>query len=249
MNWHLMLTARQVAHLLVVCGVGDGECRGQVIQERKPRPMLAECQLTDVRTDVREVCEAGRGGRWRALRWKSRDEVGDGSGRRRAERVTQVLPDGGCELTGGRMDLAGHGAELVWRRQGFHRVWARDVGSERAGFSGAARQSAPYPRVRIERVGSSHQTGFESQPLKRPVRTVASRIVSVLGAECCRSRCPRSLTGWRSLRVIRICGEMYRPPQNWSHLRGASLLSHRPTGYRTPKAGSAGPGDRGALHG
>jgi hypothetical protein len=29
-----------VVHLLVVCEVGDGECRGQVIQERKPHPMV-----------------------------------------------------------------------------------------------------------------------------------------------------------------------------------------------------------------
>ena len=53
----LGVTARQVARLLVVCGVGNGKCRGQVIQERKPRPMLAVCQLTD----VRGACEAGRG--------------------------------------------------------------------------------------------------------------------------------------------------------------------------------------------
>ena len=43
------MTARQVARLLVVCGVGNGECRGQLIQERKPRPMLAVCQLTEDR--------------------------------------------------------------------------------------------------------------------------------------------------------------------------------------------------------
>ena len=41
--------------LLVVCGVGNGKCRGQVtrIQERKqlkPHLMLAVCQLTDVGT-------------------------------------------------------------------------------------------------------------------------------------------------------------------------------------------------------
>ena len=53
----LGVTARQVARLLVVCGVGNGECRGQLIQERKPRPMLAVCELTD----VRGACEAGRG--------------------------------------------------------------------------------------------------------------------------------------------------------------------------------------------
>ena len=34
------------------------------------------------------------------------------------------------------------------------------------------------------RTADSHQTGSESQPPKRPVRTVASRTVSVLGAEC-----------------------------------------------------------------
>jgi hypothetical protein len=73
---HLMLTARQVAHLLVVCGVGDGECRGQVIQKRRPRPMLAVCQFTD----VRGACEAGRGGRWRALRWKGGTSVATARG-------------------------------------------------------------------------------------------------------------------------------------------------------------------------
>ncbi len=75
------MTARQVARLLMVCGVGNGECRGQVtrIQERKTRPMLAVCQLKDVRGG----CEAGRGSGWRALCWKGEDERGDGSGRRR----------------------------------------------------------------------------------------------------------------------------------------------------------------------
>ena len=34
------------------------------------------------------------------------------------------------------------------------------------------------------RTTDNHQTGSESQPPKRPVRTVASRTVSVLGSEC-----------------------------------------------------------------
>jgi hypothetical protein len=34
------------------------------------------------------------------------------------------------------------------------------------------------------RTTDSHQTGSESHPRKRLVKTVASRIVSVLGAEC-----------------------------------------------------------------
>ena len=34
------------------------------------------------------------------------------------------------------------------------------------------------------RTADSHQTGSESHPRKRLVKTVASRIVSVLGAEC-----------------------------------------------------------------
>ena len=56
------MTVRQVTRLLLVCGVWIGECRGQVtwILERKhvkPRSMLAVCLLTD----VRGVCEAGRG--------------------------------------------------------------------------------------------------------------------------------------------------------------------------------------------
>ena len=75
------MTARQVARLLVVRRVGNGECRGQVtrIQERKPRPMLAVCQLTD----VRGACGASRGIGWRALCWKGEDERGDSSRRRR----------------------------------------------------------------------------------------------------------------------------------------------------------------------
>ena len=56
------MTVRQVTRLLLVCGVWNGECRGQVtwILERKhvkPRSMLAVCLLTD----VRGACEAGRG--------------------------------------------------------------------------------------------------------------------------------------------------------------------------------------------
>jgi hypothetical protein len=55
------------------------------------------------------------------------------------------------------------------------------------------------------RTADSHQTGSESQPLKRPIRTVASRIMSVMGAECGldprQSHCLRSVTGWRSLRM------------------------------------------------
>jgi hypothetical protein len=65
--------------LLVVCGVGDRECRGQVIQERKPRPMLAVRQLTD----VQGACAAGRVGTRRELRRKVGDECGDASGRSR----------------------------------------------------------------------------------------------------------------------------------------------------------------------
>ena len=56
------MTVRQVTPLLLVCRVWNGKCRGQVtwILERKhvkPRSMLAVCLLTD----VRGVCEAGRG--------------------------------------------------------------------------------------------------------------------------------------------------------------------------------------------
>jgi hypothetical protein len=162
----LGVRARQVARLLVVCGVGNGECRGQLIQERKPRPMLAVCQLAVSQlTDVRGACEAGRKSGWSALCWT------------------------------------------------------------------------------------------ESQPRKRPVRTVASRIVSVLGAECvldpresvlfigtqfsnlytavdtpARGRCTTvslsEVSDWmeQSAHVIRICGERYTPPHKWSHLRGAAKL-------------------------
>ena len=80
-----------------------------------------------------------------------------------------------------------------------------------------------------ERTADSHQTGSESQPRKRLVRTVASRIVSVLGAECGLDPTTVSLSEVsdkmeQSAHVIRICGERYTPPHKWSHLRGAAKL-------------------------
>ena len=69
----------------------------------------------------------------------------------------------------------------------------------------------------------------ESQPPKRPVTTVASRIVSVLGVECGLDPKTVSLSevsDWmeKSAHVIRICGERCRSPHKWSHLRGAGQL-------------------------
>jgi len=79
------------------------------------------------------------------------------------------------------------------------------------------------------RTADSHQTGSESHPRKRPVRTVASRIVSVLGAECGLDPTTVSLSevsDWmeQSAHVIRKCGERYTPPHKFSHLRGAAKL-------------------------
>jgi len=76
---------------------------------------------------------------------------------------------------------------------------------------------------------SSHQADSESQPPKRPVTTVASRIVSVLGVECGLDPKTVSLSevsDWmeKSAYVIRICGEMYKPPHKWSNLRGSAKL-------------------------
>jgi hypothetical protein len=66
------------------------------------------------------------------------------------------------------------------------------------------------------RTADSHQTGSESQPPKRPVRTVASRTVSVLGAECgldVKTVSLSEVSDWmeQSAHVIRICGKKYRP--------------------------------------
>jgi hypothetical protein len=94
-------------------------------------------------------------------------------------------------------------------------------GADGAHFAGNARTSAATAR--------GHETGSESQPRKRPVRSVASRIVSVLGAECGLDPTTVSLSevsDWmeQSAHVIRICGESYTPPHKWSHLRGAAKL-------------------------
>ena len=74
------------------------------------------------------------------------------------------------------------------------------------------------------RTADSHRTGSESQPRKRPVRTVASRIVSVLGAECgldLTTVLLSEVSDWMEqlAHVIRICGERYTPPHKWSHLQ------------------------------
>ena len=96
----LGVTARQVARLLVVCGVGNGKCRVQVIQERKPRPMLA-------------MSAHGRAGGVRGrqgVQMESTSLEGRGRARRRlaeaqdadeGEMVTQVMPGGGRSWSGG----------------------------------------------------------------------------------------------------------------------------------------------------
>jgi hypothetical protein len=57
---------------------------------------------------------------------------------------------------------------------------------------------------------------------------VASRIVSVLGAECGLATIVllSKVSDWmeQSTHVIRICGERYTLPHKWSHLRGATKL-------------------------
>jgi hypothetical protein len=79
------------------------------------------------------------------------------------------------------------------------------------------------------RTADSILTGFGSQPRKRFLKTVASRIVSVLGAECGLDPTTvllSEVSDWmeQSAHVIRICGERYTPPHKWSHLRGAAKL-------------------------
>jgi hypothetical protein len=58
---------------------------------------------------------------------------------------------------------------------------------------------------------------------------VASRIVSVLGAECGLDPTTvllSEVSDWmeQSAHVIRICDERYTQPHNWSHLLGATKL-------------------------
>ena len=176
-----------------MCGVGDGECRVQVIQERKPRPMLA-------------MSAHGRAGGVRGrqgVQMESTSLEGRGRARRRlaeaqdadeGEMVTQVMPGGGRSWPGGA-----RGSRES--RRGTSAASERDSTAQpdsQRPFQGSASRGLGH-------TASSHQTGSESQPLKRPIRTVASRIVSVMGAECGldprQSRCLRSVTGWRSLRM------------------------------------------------
>jgi ribulose 1,5-bisphosphate synthetase/thiazole synthase len=85
----------------------------------------------------------------------------------------------------------------------------------------------------VQDIGSertnSQQTGSESQPVKTTVRTLAFRIVPVLGGECRLD--PKivlssevSDSTEKSAHVIRICGERHRPPHNLSQLCGTAKL-------------------------
>jgi|LauGreDrversion2_3_1035106.scaffolds.fasta_scaffold35257_1 hypothetical protein len=168
----LMLSARQVAQVLMMCGVENGECRGQVTQERKPRPMLVVCQITD----VREVCEAGRGGRWRAFcwncRWKGGDDRGDGSGR-------HWMLDGGD----GHAGHAWRRAEQVWRSQGASARGSRECGRVTSASSKWDSMVDLGSQLTVQgstcsttsrllgHTPSIHQAGSESQAPKRAVRT------------------------------------------------------------------------------
>ncbi len=105
--------------------------------------------------DARSVSANGRAGGVKQA------EGADGEHFAGRARTSAATARGGAGCSSGGDGHAGHAwrrAEPVWwskgsSRQGFQRVWARDDGSERARFNGAARQSAACPRVRIERVG------------------------------------------------------------------------------------------------
>ncbi len=100
------MMARQVVRLLVVCGVGNGKCRGQVIQiqerkQLKPRPMLAVCQLTDVRGGVRGRQQQRMESTLLEGRGRARRRLGEAQDADEGEMVTQVMPDDGRNQSGG----------------------------------------------------------------------------------------------------------------------------------------------------
>jgi hypothetical protein len=134
------------------------------------------------------------------------------------------MPGGARNRSGGARGAAARSSRESGRRTtaASERDSTAQLGSQRP-VQGSA------PSREFGDTASSHQTGSESQPRKRPVRTVVSRIVSVLGAECGLDPTTVSLSevsDWmeQSAHVIRICGERYTPPHKWSHLRGAAKL-------------------------
>jgi hypothetical protein len=251
------MTARQVARLLVVCGVGNGKCRGQVIriQERKrlkPRPMLAVRQLTDVRGG----CERQRQRMESTLlegRGRARRRLGEAQDADQGEMVTQVMPDGGRNQSGGVRAPRESGRDSEASRalaggvRGREREMqgpgdpgeeatpdARSVSAHGRAGGVRGRQRELMGRTLLEMRGRARRRLGEAQDadegeFSRRSCLVAGAQLTAIGRvpshsharglselwipESCRcwvpnagwtpqqSRCPRSLTGWSSLRM------------------------------------------------
>jgi hypothetical protein len=89
------------------------------------------------------------------------------------EKVTQVMPGGGRNRSGGARGSSESGRETSAASE---RDATARPGSQQSVLGSASRG--------LGHTAGCDQTGSESQPTKRPVRTVVFRMVSVLDAEC-----------------------------------------------------------------
>ena len=92
-------------------------------------------------------------------------------------------------------------------------------------MSGAAAPTAAAESNRAPTASAREHT-------KKAPKTVAARIVKVLGADCGLDPGTKLLSvvsEWMetSPLVYRVCGEVYRPPHKWSDLAGAAKRGAR----------------------
>ena len=165
-------------------------------------------------------------------RGRARRRLGEAQDDDMGEKVTQVMPGGGRNRSGGARGFSDSGRET-------------SAAIERDATAPPGSQQSVQGSVSPHREGwaaGSHQTVSESQPTKRPVRTVAFRMVSVLVAEC--GLDPKTVwvllsevSDWmeKSAHELGVCGKRYRPPHKWSQLTNCVDLPNfgvpRPCGF------------------
>jgi len=208
----------------------DGEASGVRGRERGMQGPGDSDAGVEATPDARSVSAHGRAGGVRGRqrermestllegRGRARRRLGEAQDADQGEIVTQAMPGGGRNRSGGARGADARGSRESGRgtTAASERDSTAQLGSQRP-VQGSASKG-------LGDTASSHQTGSESRPRKRPVRTVASRIVSVLGAEWgldLTTVLLSEVSDWMEqlAHVIRICGERYTPPHKWSHLQ------------------------------
>ena len=198
---------------------------GQRVPQQPAVPVPEELG-TDVEQAAAEPRRSQRDSRGRAA-----PRLGDEADGDLGEQATQRLP------VRRRASAAGEGDRGRARRCLGH-VLDADLGEEagaprtcgvgrRSQSAGPRMSGAAAPTAAAE--SNRAPTASAREHTKKAPKTVAARIVKVLGADCGLDPGTKLLSvvsEWMetSPLVYRVCGEVYRPPHKWSDLAGAAKL-------------------------